>query len=677
MSASAEPTPSPSRKLTALLVVLLIAIYLFEALSSVHEQSQTWDEQDHIYAGYTSWKTQDHGLNPEHPPLVKYIATIPILGMQLTIPKLEGREFKHEAFLGGCDFLYKNDAIKILWRTRVTASIFSVIAALVVFFCAAEMFGNLAGLFALTLFVFEPNLIAHGAYVTTDMALSAFTLASVYAFYRFANKPTVARTLVVGLAFGLVLSSKHSGVLLLPMLLALAITELFLQSNAIHTVSTPKLTASRLFGGFIAFSAIALFILWAMYGFRYAARPAGLVLNPTFAEYIQGLKPTSHWMISTVGRFHLLPESYLYGLADVRMLADYMPTYIFGKVYAHGVWYYFPTAFVVKSTLPFLLLLIISIVAIATRAFNKRREILYLVIPSLIYLAVAMSAGLNIGARHVLPLWLLFSVLIGGAAASLLHRDRRWIYALGVLLLAHVITSAQSYPQNYIPYSNALFGGPSNTYKVLSDSNTDWAQQLHSTRRYLESRGIKECWFAYFAAGAVDTHYYGIPCKLLPTADTPWFNMETDAPDRFKGTILISAGNINGFELGSSQLNPYEAFRSMKPTAFIDNGIFVFDGDFDLHRAAAISHWHKAGNRLAAHDLDAALKEAEASVASDPASADAQTSVAAAQQALGHRAEAHAACERAIANAEKLDPPKREEFLTRLRAMLAEIDSGR
>src|SRR6185369_13771125 len=85
MSASTEPIPAPNRKLTAVLVAALIAIYLFQMLSSVHEQSQTWDEQDHIFAGYMTWKTSDFGLNPEHPPLVKYVATIPILNMQLSV----------------------------------------------------------------------------------------------------------------------------------------------------------------------------------------------------------------------------------------------------------------------------------------------------------------------------------------------------------------------------------------------------------------------------------------------------------------------------------------------------------------------------------------------------------------------------------------------------------------
>ena len=652
---------------------------MLQLLTAIRGQSLTWDEQDHIFAGFMSWKTFDHGLNPEHPPLVKYVATLPLLNSQLQPPKLEGRFFKTDAFLHGKDFLYTHDANKILYRTRAFASIFSLIAGLVVFFAAREMFGDTAALIALVLTVFEPNLLAHGAYVTTDMALSAFTLATIYMFYRFVKQPSASRIVAVGIALGLVLSSKHSGVLLVPMLLALAIVEFILRRNPSNvpaeTSSAPKLTASRMIVGLIAISAIALFILWGMYGFRYAARPAGLVLNPTYADYILGLNARNHWLMATVARYHLLPESYLYGLADVRLLSDYMPSYIFGKVYAHGVWYYFPVAFVVKSTLPFLLLLVITVVAIATRAFRKQREILFLVIPVLIYLAVAMSNGINIGARHVLPLWLFFSVLIAGAAASLLQRDRRWIYAIGVLLLAHVVTSVENYP-NYIPYSNALFGGPTNTYKVLSDSNTDWAQQLHSTRKYLEARGVKQCWFAYFAAGGVDTNYYGIPCKLLPTPDTQWFNLETDTPDRIEGPVLISAGVINGFELGSSQLNPYEDFRSMKPSAFIDSGIFVFDGSFDVHRAAAMSHWRKASNRLASKDLDAALKEAEAAVASDPDSVDAQSTLADVYIALGRRTDAKVACERAIANANRLELPIRNNYLGGLQKKLGEIAAG-
>ncbi len=121
-----------------------------------------------------SWKTGDFGLNPEHPPLVKMLAALPLLSMDLKVPPLQGREFKHEAFLNGKDFVFGNDADKLLFRARMTASVLTVLLAVLVFLAAREMFGTVAGFVALTLLVFDPNLLAHGAYVTTDAGLSCF-----------------------------------------------------------------------------------------------------------------------------------------------------------------------------------------------------------------------------------------------------------------------------------------------------------------------------------------------------------------------------------------------------------------------------------------------------------------------------------------------------------------------
>src|SRR5262245_52738473 len=97
-------------------LVILLIILCLQLFSSVKMESQTWDEANHIYAGYCSWTNGDFGLNPEHPPLVKLLATSTLLGSPLKTPALEGRPFKEDAFLGGKDFLYQNDAEKILSR---------------------------------------------------------------------------------------------------------------------------------------------------------------------------------------------------------------------------------------------------------------------------------------------------------------------------------------------------------------------------------------------------------------------------------------------------------------------------------------------------------------------------------------------------------------------------------
>jgi len=273
--------------------MLLLLVFLGELTFSIRQQSLSWDEGDHIFAGYMSWKKVDFGINPEHPPLVKALAAIPLLPIHLKVPDPKGlASFKDEAYFDGRDFIFGNggeaEADRIIFRARMAAASLSLLLGLLVFLAAREMFGDGAALFALALVVFEPNMIAHGAYVTTDMGISCFMFASIYAFYRYVKARSVGRLIVLGLVSGLALASKHSGVLLLPFGLALIITEILWPSP--ETRTNKKRVALRLTGVFLAASTIAIVVLWAFYGFRYAARPGGMQLSPSLAEYARGLK---------------------------------------------------------------------------------------------------------------------------------------------------------------------------------------------------------------------------------------------------------------------------------------------------------------------------------------------------------------------------------------------------
>ena len=217
---------------------------------------------------------------------------------------------------------------------------------------------------------------------------------------------------------------------------------------------------------------------------------------------------------------------------------------------------------------------------------------------------------MNIGVRHILPMYPFLWILIAGAAWKLIQQNRRWAYVVAALLLFQIISTTRAYP-SYIAYANELWGGPSQTYRLLSDSNADWGQQLKDVKRYLDQRGVKDCWFVYFGEGVIDASYYGIPCKPLPTADSLWVNEPANAPPVIDGTVLISAGDLSGFEFGPGALNPYEQFKSLRPTAVIDYGVFVYDGHFEIPLAASISHAQKAQDLLAARKLPAALAEAQ------------------------------------------------------------------
>jgi dolichyl-phosphate-mannose--protein O-mannosyl transferase len=271
----------PSRyKLTVLLgAACLLGILTAELLLSLRQNSLTLDEGAHLYAGYQHWRARDFGVNPEHPPLVKLVAALPLLGMNLKQPHPPNPFFIVEEYAGGGELMDANNMDLLVIRSRTAVCVFTLLLGVLVFAMGYEMFGPEAALLALALFTFEPTVLAHGALVTTDMGLAACMFAAVYAFYRYVKQPGVARLLVFGVAVGLTLATKMSGVLILPIVVVCAVAEL------IPVWNTRR--ALQLGGAICASAAIGYVILWSFYGFRYPARPAGLVMMPALAQFVQ------------------------------------------------------------------------------------------------------------------------------------------------------------------------------------------------------------------------------------------------------------------------------------------------------------------------------------------------------------------------------------------------------
>jgi predicted membrane-bound mannosyltransferase len=657
----------------------LILIYWAQMLHAIRGESLTWDEGDHIFAGYESLKTHDFGFNPEHPPMVKMIAALPLLSLDLRVPPNQNRFFKMESYFDGRDLLYHNGpangghygANTLIFRARLFASIFGIIAALLVFLGTTEMFSLTAGLIALILFCFEPNLLAHGAYVTTDMSAACTIFATIYAFWRWLQRPTPARLIVTGLVAGIALAAKHSTILLAPMLFLIAAGALYIQRRQSQssaapnsTTARPRITIAHMLGACVAITVIAAVVLWAFYGFRYSARPAGLALSPTLAEYVQPLAAHEAKGILLFARLHLLPESWLYGLADVRRVANGYPSFLLGRVYPHGTWFYFPVLFFIKSTLAMLVLLALTLFAMARRWLRFTFELYCMLVPPILYFVVSMTSHLNIGARHILPVFLFCCVIAGVGAAALMSGPlsakarERWTLAVIALVIFHVASALHASP-NYLTYSNEAWGGPSKTYLYLSDSNADWAQQLIAVSDFLHKNNITDCYFAYFATPVILPPDYGIPCKLLPTFDSYGNNTYFDTPSVISGTVLISAGDLNGFEFGSKVLNPYESFRTLKPNAIIQNGVLVFDGTYSIPLASAMPYIDRSADALKAHNIPEAVAQAQQAEQIAPGDVQPAIALGDALTAAGRTGEAHAAYLRAAPKIDSMEPAAR------------------
>lgn len=653
-------------------VVVLLVIQAAHVAYVVHRESLTFDEDNHMYAGYMMWKTGDYGLNPEHPPLAKLLATVPLLkpflGRDLWMPPLQGRYFKAEAYLNGRDWLMRNDGGSqwLIFRMRLAAGLLSVGLSLAVFWVASEWFGTAAGLVALTLVTFEPNILGHSALVTTDVGVSLFFLASIYAFYRYVTQPSWVRLALAGVLAGFLLATKHSGILLAPMLVLLIVWEIWRAPK-----ETRGRVALRLSGAFAAIVVIGVVVLWAFYGFRYAARPAGLQF-PSVGQYAQSLSHFDQSVLGVFAKLRLLPESYLIGLADVKQMAQFYPTFILGHQLAHGVWWYFPVVILIKTTLGLLGLVALSVFAVIARRVPNARAIAFIAIPWLVYLGVAMASGMNIGARHILPLYALAAILAAGCITALAATNRRWLIVGVVLVAAHVVSSLISGP-NYIAYANEAWGGPNHVHNLLSDANADWAQQLISVKKWQDRHPGEECWFAYFAWPEVDPAMYGVTCHHLPNIDSFWLGGAEVVPATVNGNVLISAGDLSGCEWPSERMNAFRAFREMKPAEIIDGGVMVYRGSFPIAQAAAQSRAFVAYRLLGKGDKAGALTLTREAVAVDPTEIMAQTARGDAAAASGLKDEARAAWTAALNQAKMLEPDAQVSYVPDLEGKLEKL----
>lgn len=608
-----DPRPRSAFFAAALLLLVLAAELVF----SVHQNSQTFDESAHIYAGYSYWKTHDFGINPEHPPLAKLVAALPLLPLKVAVNLPPPTYFRGASARGGRQFLYSHNADSLLFRSRMSISVFTFALALLVFFAAREMFDAATALIALAVLVFEPNILAHGALVTTDMAETAMMFGTVYTFYRYLKQPSFTRLLVCSLFAGLALSVKHSGLLIFPILLVLVAVYLVLASRAqSETPRTFERQGAFALGSLVFIAAVSVIVLWSCYGFRYAARPGNAQITPPTAAFLKTLdRPAEARFIGFSERHHLLPEAYLYGLTDILVLTNQgRYTYLFGKDYPEGQWFYFPSTIVIKSTIAFLLLLAL---ALATRYLwqrNRLFESLFLLIPAAVYLGFAMRSKLDLGLRHILPIYPFLIVLMAAGAWALIRRSRNWVIAIAALLLFHAASSLRAYP-DYLAYSNEFWGGPSKTYQVSGDANVGWSSGLHTLQHYISDRHITQCWFAYY--GTADLSYFHLPCKPLPTYFSILLgNPQSGVPETIQGPVFVASENIPAGFWGPSELNPYAEFR--RSDTVLAGEILVFNGTFNVRTISGLSHYVLANKALRAGQPDRALPEAQQAAALAP-----------------------------------------------------------
>jgi Dolichyl-phosphate-mannose-protein mannosyltransferase len=471
-----------ARRYWTIVVALLIVVVV--RIANTHLTfAQTLDEPVHVAAGH-EWLTKGYyHLDFQHPPLPRVLLALPFTSVVPANPT-------HPSEYGNDLYAKDNRYIHNVAAARRGNLLFVAIAALALAASTRKLFGDAAACVAMLLFASLPPILAHGGLATTDMAVVAGFALAFHALLVWSEQPSVLRSLLLGAAIAFGICSKYSFVVFFPpaMLTVLIVRRRFAPRQ-------------------LLIAALAAFVLtWAAFGFRFSTLAEA---NPRAADLVRGAEMSERWT-----KIPVPAPDLLMGFITVRFHNRIgHSAFLLGEVSNFGWWYYFPVALGVKTPIPYLLLAIAGVVLSLKR---RRRDALIAIVAAAAILLIAMTSRINIGIRHILPIYIPLSMLAAYAAVELwrLHRVARVTVAAAMLWL--VVTTGRAHP-DYLPWMNAFAGDrPSH---VLLDSNFDWGQDLWRLGRLCRRRGITE--LGYAVATTIRPDSIGITGGHLLSEDTP------------------------------------------------------------------------------------------------------------------------------------------------------------
>lgn len=553
-------------KRKALFVCILLALFAMQAVASLSRKSMVTDEMVSFCPGYSYFKTGDFRLTYEHPPLSKYISAVPLLVLEPDLPldHPAWRDANSPAF--GLHFLYRNsvDAERIIFYSRMGIVLCGLLLGLFVYLWASRLFGTTGGLLALFLYCFSPNILAHTRLSTPDMTAACFIFIAFFCLWRFCIAPGLLNLSLATLTFALAQLSQFSALLLIP-----AYIILFSASS----LSSAGLTRLRSFIRgegrrrplpmriiFAALPLLAIFcgscmIIWAAYGFETA---------PLASLRGEIPLPILRVMTPRLLRLPCPAPSFLRGfLFQLRHASDGHPAFLMGRYSETGWWYYFPVAFLIKTPLATVFLLIIS-VALIKKTHSRWINESFVILPPIVFLSACMMGNINIGLRYILPVYPFLFVFISRLAVYAFRdtvRGRHSLKAGLYILLAWYLFSALSIYPHYLAYFNELVGGPGQGYRYLVDSNLDWGQDVNGLGNYLEQNGIDKIWVCGFYPQVLQ--HYGIEYKNLP-----------ENGKGVKGYVAISAMDLQCVRRENK--HAFDWLKRHRPVTRIGYSIFVY-----------------------------------------------------------------------------------------------------
>jgi len=547
-----------------LILSILLVIFMLQAVCSMRLKSPTWDETNYFGLGYylLKYRQWDVPASTLHPPLSYYLHSLSYLfydadesawdlPSSLKCPECSNFTNPTAGLKLLTDCRYPKD--RVLFWSRITTIFIALILVLFLWKWTYEIYGSLSALFALFLFSFSPNILAHSRLITPDLALTCFNFISVYYLWKVVKENRWSSIILCSIALGFALLSKYSAALLLPTYLILAVFVFFSKESVYLPAKFP-------------FS-------------RFLMKKGSLFKVLRLGSLLLIISIMAIFLLQLGYMFHL--EYYIKGAIHQWKHADKgHPTFLMGMYSTQGWWFYYLIAFAIKTPLPLLIFLFLSFVFYKK---NHNRSFLnqaFMLIPVVVYFLFFSTKLLCIGLRYILPIYP-FLFMQASTVVGFRFKSRKTLSRLiiAVIFCWYLKSSLGIYP-HYLAYFNEIVGGADSGYRYLVDSNLDWGQDLKGLGIYMRKRGIDRVHLSYF--GAADPHYYGIQYDWMPSYYLPSDYLgEGMKARRFKipksGIVAISATNLQNVYFSDKKF--YNWLKRYEPIDKIGYSIFIYNLD--------------------------------------------------------------------------------------------------
>jgi glutamine amidotransferase-like uncharacterized protein len=587
----------PTRTTTRVSVVVLLTIHVVLLAWLGAKQSPNVDEPAHLAAGMAMWQYGSFELYCVNPPLMRAVAALPILFMphEEVWGDFEGAPRPRPEFLLGAQFVesHPDRWQGLLVAARWAIIPFSILGGLFCYFWATEMFGRKAGLLALCLWCFSPNILTWSSLICTDGVAAVMGTAAGYSFWRWLKHPLGDRTAIAGSFLGLALLSKMTWLFLFALWPILWLTWRILSAHreSARAPSAVKMTAVLLIG---------LCVVNLGYGFQGSGTRLG---DYQFHSQILGGKSAIDG-ISANNRFRgtvlawvpvPLPSYYVLGL-DLQKV-DFergKPSYLFRQWADHGWWYYYLVGFVLKVPLGTWGLGILAVVMCCwrrrwfgngdgssphhTNNTTTSADRVVLLAPALfLLLLVSSQDGMSCHFRYIVPFLPFAFVWISQVASESASRRVLQPGLVLVLLGWSVFSSMTVYPHT-MSYFNEVAGGPENGHRYMLSSSFSWSQDHFYLKKWIQDHPEVDSPYMRLVR-SVSLEALG----LRNRGASPKSKLEQQEQHDIDPTML---GPIPGWHVISVQHihdrdGGYSYFWNFRPRATIGHSIHVYHIDED------------------------------------------------------------------------------------------------